>query len=332
MYTKSILPLVLAASASAQSIVSVLQNQTQLSNLVTLLNSQPAVVSALTSATNITLLAPHNDAIMTFLNSPAGAAADSGTVAALLEYHVVNGAFKSTAFTTTPVFASTLLTNSSFTNVTGGQVVEAVAEQGGGVDIFSGLRAKSSVVVPDITFDGGVIHIIDTVLTIPPSVSDTATANNLTSLASAVMSAGLLTTINTTPNITVFAPTNAAFSAIASTVSGLSTSQLASVLDSRLSTMNLPTVEGANVAIMVSGSSVMVNKANVVLADVIVANGVVHVLDSVLSVPSSSGSNASSSSSTASSANSSAAGIMNMSLNARGASLAAIVFMGSLLL
>ena len=149
MHAKTILfPLALTvASASATTLLELLQGQSQLTNFVTLLTNQPtALVSALAGATNITLLAPHNDAFITFLNSPAGtaAAATPGAVAALLQYHAINGVFKSTAFTSTPVFVSTLLTNTSFTNVTGGQVVEGVA-QNGGVSIFSGLKAKSSV-------------------------------------------------------------------------------------------------------------------------------------------------------------------------------------------
>ncbi|PPR07635.1 hypothetical protein CVT26_001703 [Gymnopilus dilepis] len=299
MHSKTILfPLALTvASASATTLLDLLQGQSQLSNLVTLLNAQPAVVSALTSATNITLLAPHNDALMTFLNSPAGtaAAATPGAVAALLEYHAINGVFKSTAFTSTPVFVSTLLTNTSFTNVTGGQVVEGVA-QNGGVSIFSGLKAKSSVTTADLTFDGGVVHVIDTVLTIPPPISTTALANNLTTLASALNMTNLLQTVDTLPNITVFAPTNDAFAAISSTIQGLSSSQLESILEyhvvdglgysSRLSDMTVDTLEGSAVDVAVSGSKVVINDATVTVPDVIVANGVVHVIDNVLTIPS----------------------------------------------
>ncbi|KDR70012.1 hypothetical protein GALMADRAFT_901100 [Galerina marginata CBS 339.88] len=309
MQLRNIFLLGFAATALAQSIVDVLKGQSQLSTLVTLLNTQPDLVSTLGSATNITLLAPHNDAFTQFLNSPAGmqAATTPGAVAALLTYHVIKGTFPASAFTSTPVFVSTLLTNTSFTNVTGGQVVEGVAPQGGGVNIFSGLKSKSSVTTPNIAFTGGIIHVIDNVLTIPPTVSVTAAANNLTQLASAVTSTGLLSAVDTTPNITVFAPTNDAFSAISNVVKGLSNAQLSSILQyhvvpalgysSLLSNTSLPTLEGQKVNIALSGGNVNVNTALVTVADVIVANGVVHVINSVLSLPNGSSSSPSSGSS-----------------------------------
>lgn len=84
---------------------------------------------------------------MTFLASPAGAAAATmpDAVTALLTYHVLNGVFPSSAFTSTPAFAPTLLTNASYTNVTGGQRVEGVLT-GGKVVLYSGLRSNSTVV------------------------------------------------------------------------------------------------------------------------------------------------------------------------------------------
>jgi uncharacterized surface protein with fasciclin (FAS1) repeats len=66
-------------------------------------------------------------------------------VAALLTYHVVNGTFYASDFSSTPAFAPTLLSNTSFTNVTGGQVIEAVSD-GTNITILSGLLAESKVV------------------------------------------------------------------------------------------------------------------------------------------------------------------------------------------
>ncbi|KAH9480841.1 Fasciclin-like arabinogalactan protein [Psilocybe cubensis] len=296
MHISLAVPILLGVSVSAQSIIDAVGGQAQLSMLALLLNAQPGLVSTLSSAQNITLLAPHNDAFNQFLSTPGGmqASAQLDVVAALLEYHVINGAFHSSSFTSTPVFPNTFLTNTTYTGVTGGQVVEVVA-QNGAVNVFSGLKSKSTVTTPDLQFNGGFIHVIDTVLTIPPNISTTAMASNLSQLASAVTSAGLLSAVDSTPNITVFAPTDAAFAAIADTVKGLTTNQLASILEyhvvpalgysSALKTGNLPTLEGQQVNVVVDGGSVKVNNANVVMADVIVGNGVVHVIDTVLSLP-----------------------------------------------
>lgn len=69
---------------------------------------------------------------------------NSDTVAAILEYHVLNGTFPASNFTGTNQFIPTLLTNSTMTNVTGGQVVEGVLN-GKSVELFSGLKEKSTV-------------------------------------------------------------------------------------------------------------------------------------------------------------------------------------------
>src|SRR5947209_11735527 len=111
-----------------------------------LLGTQPAIVSALGSATNITILAPNNDALGKLLNSSAGMALASmpDVVTAVLQYHVLNGTYPASAFSATPAFAPTLLTNTSYTNVTGGQMIEAYAN-GSSVYIVSGNLAKSTV-------------------------------------------------------------------------------------------------------------------------------------------------------------------------------------------
>jgi uncharacterized surface protein with fasciclin (FAS1) repeats len=114
-----------------------------------LLGANPALVSALSNATNITILAPNNAAIQAFLNSSTGvsAASDPSLVTAVLTYHVLNGTYPASAFTTTPQFIPTLLTNTTYSNVTGGQRVEALLN-GSSVEIFSGLLQKSTVVTP----------------------------------------------------------------------------------------------------------------------------------------------------------------------------------------
>jgi transforming growth factor-beta-induced protein len=107
---------------------------------------QPALVSALSAAKGITILAPSNDAFTKFLATTGGMAAakDSGMVAALLQYHVLNATLPSTSFTTTAQFVPTLLTNTTYANVTGGQVVAGMLS-GKTVEIMSGLKEISKV-------------------------------------------------------------------------------------------------------------------------------------------------------------------------------------------
>lgn len=91
--------------------------------------------------------------------------------------------------------------------------------------------------------------------------------------------------------MTIFAPTNDAFAAIANLVGNLTTEQLSTILTYHVvqgtvgysttltNGATLTTLEGGSVRVTIDGSSIFINSAEVVLADVLVANGVVHVID-----------------------------------------------------
>ncbi|KAH8595200.1 FAS1 domain-containing protein [Bisporella sp. PMI_857] len=298
MQLKNLLPVAFVALASAQSSPGLTdalaaQNAT-LSSLTSLLGANPALVETLSRLSNITILAPSNDAIAAFLNSSAGqaVATDAGAVTALLTYHVLNGSFPASAFTNSSQSVPTLLTNTSFTNVTGGQVVEATLN-GTNVTITSGLLSKSQVVVGDVAFSGGVIHVINTVLTVPQSPSGTALAAGLTALVGAAEKVGLVSTVDSLKDVTIFAPSNEAFSAAGSAFANATNEKLTSVLSyhviqgtvgysSILTNSTLKTVQGGDVTISILNGSVYVNSAKVIIPNVLVSNGVVHVIDGVL--------------------------------------------------
>ena len=223
-----------AQNSTSQNLTSVLGSTPELSNLTALLTSvTPDLAATLSTASNITILAPSNDAIGAFLSSNASSALANNTdyISALLQYHVLQGIIPASAITDTATFPQTLANSSSgLVNVTGGQVVEAVTGDGD-VLIFSGLLQGSTVTTPNVNFTGGIVHIIDTVLQLPAPISITAIFANLTSVVGALTQAGIAETVDTTPDITVFVPTNEAFEAIGSAVSNLTTQQLASILE-----------------------------------------------------------------------------------------------------
>lgn len=139
---------VLAQSNGTQSLAQALNSSAELSSLsgVLALPGLAQLVEGLSSASNITILAPSNEAFQQVGNETLTAlTANEGLLTALLQYHVLNGSIPASAITNQSAFVPTLLTNQLFTNVTGGQVVEAVAS-GGNVTFFSGLLANSSVV------------------------------------------------------------------------------------------------------------------------------------------------------------------------------------------
>lgn len=121
----------------------------------------------------------------------------------------------------------------------------------------------------------------------------TALPANLTALAGALVATDLLQTLESAGDLTIFAPTNAAFSAISSAAGNLTAQQATSLLEyhvingtvaysSSLGNGSVETVAGESVNITVEDGAVFVNSARVILADVLYAGGVIHVIDAVL--------------------------------------------------
>lgn len=132
-----------------------------------------------------------------------------------------------------------------------------------------------------------------------PDIVDIAAKNgNFNTLVAAVQAAGLEDTLRGDGPFTVFAPTDAAFSALPSgTVEDLlkpeNKAKLVSILTYHVvpgavtsdqlagQRMDVATVNGKTVHID-GRSGVKVNKAKVTTADIAASNGVIHVIDSVL--------------------------------------------------
>lgn len=295
MQIKNLLPLAMGAAVSAQSLTEALAaNNASLSALTSLLTANPALVETLSGLSDITILAPSNQALAAFTNSSAAAAAaDPAIISAILTYHVLNGTIPSSALTNMTQFVPTLLTNETYANITGGQVVGARLN-GTTANIYSGLLQESTVTTVDLNFTGGVIHIIDEVLTIPLAPSDTALAAGLSALYGALNATSLVDTVDGLRDVTIFAPSNAAFSSIGSIASNISTEMAASILTYHVvagqviyssditENTTLTTVNGEDIAISVIEGKVYVNSALVITPDVLVSNGVVHVIDGVL--------------------------------------------------
>jgi transforming growth factor-beta-induced protein len=166
----------------------------------------------------------------------------------------------------------------------------------------SGVKINNSatVALADVVGTNGVIHVIDNVL-IPPTVVGTALNNsNFSILVSAVVKAGLVDALNGTGPLTVFAPTNAAFQKLFTTlkisgISDLTAEQLTPILlyhvvagnnvSSGLASGNIKTLQGSNISVNVGKAVVLNGTTNVAYADVQGSNGVVHVVDEVLLPP-----------------------------------------------
>ncbi|KAJ4305378.1 hypothetical protein N0V90_000909 [Kalmusia sp. IMI 367209] len=278
---------------NTQSLNATLSGNDQLSNLTSFLSLDPRLLETLSQANNITILAPSNDAFTEFASTDAGrdVASNPGLLAALLQYHVLNGTFQSSQVSNTSTFIPTLLTNETYANVTGGQVVEAI-QVGNETVFYSGLLQNATVTTADQNFTGGVVHIVDRVLALPASVLDTANAVNLTSLRGAVNATDQVDAVNQR-DITIFAPNNEAFNSIGSALANLSTEDLRSIIDYHVvdeirysdSLENGTTLETAadeDLTITIVNETVFVNAAEVVVPNILIANGVLHIIDNVL--------------------------------------------------
>lgn len=308
------------------SLSDVLINKTQanVSEYLTLLGQHQDFFDLISSPpdakmqTGLTLLIPNNDAFGKIPYSGLSAAFknnNTDTIRSVLEYHVLNGSHSASSVHSSFSFPPTWLDNSTYTNVTAGQVVGAV-QQSPGVNIFtSGLGSRSTLVTSDLEYANGLVHVIDTFLTPPTGFLATAAQFNLTAFAGALVKTNLLGMVSTTPDITIFCPTNAAFETLGSTLESMSSPALEALLRYHIVTPNnnnkiskdlpsngpaysphlqnkthLPTIlsqsdtpTSVNVTITTASNSLYVNAALITQLDILLANGVLHIIDDVLS-------------------------------------------------
>jgi len=210
----------------------------------------------------------------------------TGALANVLLYHVVGAKVMSTSF----------YLGQEITTLQGKKVTVIINENG----VFIN---NAKVTVANIQADNGVVHVIDAVL-IPPSVTVVDVIVNSpdhNTLETAVTAAGLADDLSGTGPFTVFAPTDAAFSALpAGTLEALladPTGALANVLlyhvvgAKAMSTdlsngQEITTLSGKKVTVTINDNGVFINNAKVTVADIQADNGVVHVIDAVLIPPS----------------------------------------------
>jgi transforming growth factor-beta-induced protein len=244
------------------------------------------LVSVLNSTGNFTVFAPTNDAfkaLFTQLGVTGISDLSKETLTPILLYHVLGTAMQSSMLTTG--YLSTL-------SPSHGNFLSLEVNVTAGVK----LNKETTVTKADIDLKNGVIHVIDKVL-LPPTVVGVAMENDSFSiLVQAVVKAGLAETLNGTGPFTVFAPTNAAFTALftqlgVSGIADLTAAQLipilkyhvvsGNVLSSQLTNGSVQTLNGA-INVTLSPAPAINGTAKIIATDVQGSNGVVHVIDKVL--------------------------------------------------
>ncbi len=277
------------------SIVAIASETSNLSILVDALE-RTDLVETLDQTGPYTVFAPTNAAFTTFLSANGYANLDAVPTAALKEIllnHVVSGTNLSTSLSTGYIktlakgSASSTNTLSMFVNTSSGVRLNGV----------------SSVTSADVVASNGVVHIVDAVIGLPTVVTHALANPNFTNLVDALTIegqpdfVGILSGTASSP-FTVFAPSNAAFTAFETenpgTLASLTPAQLTSVLSYHV-------VAGANVlsnaipsgpittyetgTFTVSGTVITdeaARQTNIVAVDVQASNGVIHVLDNII--------------------------------------------------
>lgn len=285
--------------AKLGNIVEIAQGDAQFSTLVAAV-VKADLAGALSGTSLLTVFAPTNaafDSAAVSLGLTDGAALVSAlpasALASVLLYHVVAGKNLSTSLTAGDV--PTLL----------GSPAKLVVSLTSGVKLTDAVLTQATVTRADIEASNGVIHVVDKML-VPPGVLNIVQMAQLnpafSSLVGAVVAAGLASALSApTPALTVFAPVNAAFDAIASTVSGLTTAQLTTVLTyhvlgsqvlssgipfgtavATLATQTITINNNATAPAIATITDTTLTAANIVAVDVRASNGVIHVIDKVL--------------------------------------------------
>jgi uncharacterized surface protein with fasciclin (FAS1) repeats len=146
--------LLLASRVAGQGdLLSLLRSQPELSTLASLIELT-GLNETLSTLTNITILAPTNDAFAAVNpDDPEGMAVtnrNASSVEALLANHVFNGSYPADSITEVVTFAQTLVTPEyqnnmqPFTDITGGQY-NGLVKNGEDVQILSGEFTVSTV-------------------------------------------------------------------------------------------------------------------------------------------------------------------------------------------
>ena len=216
------------------------------------------------------------------------------TLTSILTYHVVPGRLTSGQL------------GLDLGSILGGEVISGFVQTLGGADLRLDvtpfgllLNGTTMVTAADIEASNGVIHVIDSVLLPPANIVDTAIANeSFSTLVTAVVTADLAGALAGEGPFTVFAPTNEAFAALASTLELslediLALENLSNILTyhvfpgkvyaSEVSPGEITMLNGGTATLSIDeDGNLMIDGAKIIATDIVTSNGVIHVIDAVI--------------------------------------------------
>ncbi|PUU83858.1 FAS1 domain-containing protein [Tuber borchii] len=282
----------------------------KLSTLLSILNNNPALTQLLDDKSygQRTFLAPSNTALANYTANLTSSGNTQTLMEAILSYHIMNGSFPASNLTSPGgVAAATFLQNSQYTNLgngSSGNVVYASqygssgeSNTPGKLEVFGGVGNSAPIVTTDIRYGNGYVHIVDDLLPLPQTCTGSMGKLSLSSLLVALNNAELSQTLDGTPHVTCFAPTQDAFTAAGSPENKLPKPDLVNALmfhtlgkamySPDLKTgASYQTLANQSIKVVRDGGALYLEgdgggKAKVVMGNVIVKNGVMHVIDQV---------------------------------------------------
>ncbi|KAK7956533.1 uncharacterized protein PG986_005755 [Apiospora aurea] len=308
----------MAGSCLAQGdLAGLLASQPDLSTLLELVGLVDGLAETLAAASNITIVAPTNQAFAQVpRDTPEGQAVelrnDSIAIGALLANHVFKGAYPAEAVTEIPLFAQTLLDDSyvsavqPFSNFTGG-AYNGLVKNGKDVCVLSGEQTISTITQPDIKLGEGItIHKIDTVLSFGAPLELFLYRAGYLAMSGALDAAQLGFSFGLTgaevqglniSDFTIFVPQDAAFESIGSVVASADQKTLQDVLryhiipnnvifSPSLGNVTVRSLQGTDLTFTVfPNGSAWVNNARITFPNNILYNGIAHVIDRWVDTP-----------------------------------------------
>lgn len=239
-----------------------------------------------------TVFAPTNEVFETLPTDDEGnPVVVNPLLADILTYHAIAG---------DPIFAADLTDGQVATMFNGDEVTVNIDEGTGAVSLTDEFGNGVNVTATDVQASNGVVHVIDGLLTPSLNLVEVATLNGFTTLVDLAVTAGLGEDL-TDPDadLTIFAPTNEAFDALAETPEGedLLNVLLYHAVDGIVEAGDLfngqevaTLFDGEIVTVTIDGETVTLtdgqgNVVNVTMTDVPANNGIIHVIDAVLLPP-----------------------------------------------
>jgi uncharacterized surface protein with fasciclin (FAS1) repeats len=318
---KVILPKAATADRTIAEIALGNENLSTLVKAVQFASNDGDLLSLLSSPGTLTTFAPTNaafDALARELTGNASATGDAllvpankALVRAVLQYHVL----------TSEVFAASILPGRAIEPALGGNAFFKVEVENGAPVIVDGRGRRANIVATDIDATNGVVHLLDRVI-LPADKSIVEIAASLpqfSSLVAAVQFASidgdLVKLLSGPGTFTVFAPTNAAFDALARELTHDANATAAAllvpanralvravlqyhVLGARVLRAEVPAGQpidpvlagNATFTVNARGNALVITDARqrdatIAATDVFATNGVVHVLDRVILPP-----------------------------------------------